>query len=59
VIEAVLQAEMDNGIVGSFTITPTGDPSIGPISVSVARDTFELAETIEPPANLVTAARGG
>jgi branched-chain amino acid transport system substrate-binding protein len=59
VVAAVLQAEVDNGIVGSFTITPTGDPSIGPISVSVARDTFELAETIEPPADLVAAARGG
>ena len=59
VVAAVLQAEVDNGIVGSFTITRTGDPSIGPISVSVARDTFELAETIEPPANLVAAARGG
>jgi branched-chain amino acid transport system substrate-binding protein len=59
VIEGVLQAEVDNGIVGSFAITPTGDPSIGPISVSVARDSFELAETIEPPANLVNAARGG
>ncbi|HET8593023.1 MAG TPA: branched-chain amino acid ABC transporter substrate-binding protein [Solirubrobacterales bacterium] len=59
VLEAVLRAEVENGIVGSFSITPTGDPSIGPISVSVARDTFELAETIEPPDNLVDAARGG
>jgi branched-chain amino acid transport system substrate-binding protein len=59
VVEGVLRAEVDNGIVGTFTITPGGDPSIGPISVSVARDSFELARTIEPPANLVAAARGG
>jgi branched-chain amino acid transport system substrate-binding protein len=59
VVEAVLRADVENGIVGSFSITPTGDPSIGPISVSVARDTFELGATIEPPDNLVDAARAG
>jgi branched-chain amino acid transport system substrate-binding protein len=59
VVAAILQAEVENGIVGSFSITPTGDPSTGPISVSVARESFEPAETIEPPANLVNAARGG
>jgi branched-chain amino acid transport system substrate-binding protein len=59
VIRGLLQTEVDKGIVGVFTITPTGDPSIGPISVSVARDTFELAKEITPPPELVTAARGG
>jgi branched-chain amino acid transport system substrate-binding protein len=59
VVAAILQAEVENGIVGSFSITPTWDPSTGPISVSVARESFEPAETIEPPANLVNAARGG
>ncbi|HKH41886.1 MAG TPA: ABC transporter substrate-binding protein, partial [Solirubrobacterales bacterium] len=59
VVASVLQAQVGQGIVGAFTITPTGDPSVGPISVSVARDTFELAKEIAPPANLVTAARGG
>jgi branched-chain amino acid transport system substrate-binding protein len=59
IITALLQAKVDQGIVGNFEITPTGDPSVGPISVSVARDTFELAKEISPPANLVTAARGG
>lgn len=54
-----LQTEVDNGIVGAFTITPTGDPSVGPISVSVAGDTFELEKEITPPPDLVTAARGG
>jgi len=46
------------GSAGNFTITDTGDPSVGPISVSVARDTFELQKTVEPPPNLVNAARG-
>jgi branched-chain amino acid transport system substrate-binding protein len=59
VIRGLLQTEVDKGIVGVFTITPTGDPSVGPISVSVARDTFERAKEITPPPDLVTAARGG
>jgi branched-chain amino acid transport system substrate-binding protein len=59
VITGLLQAEVDKGIVGVFTITPTGDPSVGVISVSVAGDTFELAKEITPPPELVTAARGG
>jgi branched-chain amino acid transport system substrate-binding protein len=59
IIEGLLQAEVDKGIVGTFAITPTGDPSVGPISVSVARDTFELSGEIVPPADLVDAARGG
>jgi branched-chain amino acid transport system substrate-binding protein len=50
---------IDKGITGQFTITQTGDPSVGPISVSVARDSLQLVKTIEPPASLVTAARGG
>jgi len=59
VIASLLQAEVDKGITGTFTITPTGDPSVSPISVSVAGDTFELAKEITPPPDLVTAARGG
>jgi hypothetical protein len=47
------------GIVGTFTITPTGDPNPGPISISTASDTFQLAKTIVPPPRLVRAARGG
>ena len=59
VIKAMLQYEADDGIVGVFTITPTGDPSNGPISVSVARDTLVTEKEITPPAELVDAARGG
>ena len=56
---ALLRSRVENGIVGSFTITPTGDPTLGPVSVSVAGDSFELAEEILPPPELVAAARGG
>ncbi len=59
VATGLLQAEVDRGIVGQFTITPTGDPSVGPISVSVARDTFVTEDEIIPPVALVAAARGG
>jgi branched-chain amino acid transport system substrate-binding protein len=59
IIEGVLQTEVDKGITGVFTITPTGDPSIGPISISVAGDTFTPADAITPPPDLVNAARQG
>jgi ABC-type branched-subunit amino acid transport system substrate-binding protein len=42
-----------------FALTPTGDPQVGTISVSVAGDSFELAAEINPPPELVAAARGG
>jgi hypothetical protein len=59
VVAAVLQARVEDGIIGSFSITASGDPSQAPIGVSVARDTFELQDEITPPPDLVTAARGG
>jgi branched-chain amino acid transport system substrate-binding protein len=59
VVAAVLQARVEDGIIGSFSITASGDPSQAPIGVSVARDTFELQDEITPPRDLVTAARGG
>jgi branched-chain amino acid transport system substrate-binding protein len=59
VIKGLLQTEVDKGIVGQFTITATGDPSIGPISVSVAADTLKTEKEIIPPASLVEAARAG
>jgi branched-chain amino acid transport system substrate-binding protein len=59
IIKGLLQTEVDKGIVGQFTITPTGDPSIGPISVSIARDTLQTEKEIIPPSGLVDAARAG
>ena len=59
VIASLFKTHVNDGIVGSFTITPTGDPSPAPISVSQAAGTFTLAKTISPQPQLVAAARGG
>jgi hypothetical protein len=59
VVAEVFQAEVDKGIIGTFSIIPSGDPSQAPIGVSVAGDTFELAEEITAPPEVVAAARGG
>jgi branched-chain amino acid transport system substrate-binding protein len=58
-IEAVRSTSVQNGITGSFDILPSGDPSIGPITVSVAKRTFVPFQVIEPGASLVKAARHG
>ena len=59
VISSLFKTHVNDGIVGSFTITPSGDPSPAPISVSQAAGTFTLAKTISPLPQLVAAARGG
>jgi branched-chain amino acid transport system substrate-binding protein len=51
--------QVEDGITGNFTITPTGDPVPAPISVQRAAGNFELARTITPSPQLVAAARGG
>jgi branched-chain amino acid transport system substrate-binding protein len=58
VVKSLFETRVEDGIVGSFSITPSGDPSPAPISVSEAGDTFTLAKTISPPPQLVAAARG-
>ncbi len=59
VIEAVRSTKVHNGITGSFDILPSGDPSIGPITVSVAKKSFLPFQVVEPGAALVKAARQG
>jgi branched-chain amino acid transport system substrate-binding protein len=59
VIEAVRATKVSNGIVGSFGILPSGDPSIGPITVSVAKKSFVPVREIDPGQGLVKAARHG
>jgi branched-chain amino acid transport system substrate-binding protein len=59
VIAAVRKTEVRNGITGSFQILPSGDPSFGPITVSVARKTFVPVREVEPGLGLVRAARHG
>jgi hypothetical protein len=58
-IAELFKTRIEDGIIGSFAITPSGDPVPAPISVQRAGATFVLARTIAPPPDLVTAARGG
>ena len=57
-IEALFQTDVTDGIIGSFAITRTGDPTPAPISVLKAADTFNLEKAIVPPKRLIAAARG-
>jgi branched-chain amino acid transport system substrate-binding protein len=59
VIAAVRATSVHNGITGSFDILPSGDPSIGPITVSVAKKTFVPFQVVKPGSALVSAARHG
>jgi branched-chain amino acid transport system substrate-binding protein len=59
VIEAVNSTKVSNGITGSFEILPSGDPSVGPITVSVAKATFVAFKVVKPSSALVKAARQG
>ena len=59
VIDGVRETKVRNGITGSFDILPSGDPSVGPITVSVAKKSFVPFEVVEPGAGLVRAARQG
>jgi ABC-type branched-subunit amino acid transport system substrate-binding protein len=59
VISGVANAKVKNGITGTFDILPSGDPSIGPITISRAGSTFVPTKVIKPSAALVAAARKG
>ena len=53
VIASLFKTHVNGGIIGSFSITASGDPSPAPISVSQAENTFVLAKTITPLPQLV------
>jgi branched-chain amino acid transport system substrate-binding protein len=59
IIAGVSHAKVHNGITGTFDILPSGDPSVGPITVSRAGKTFVPTSVIDPSAKLVAAARQG
>jgi ABC-type branched-subunit amino acid transport system substrate-binding protein len=59
VIAAVANAKVHDGITGSFEILPSGDPSVGPITVSIAGKAFTPFQVMKPGASLVKAARQG
>jgi branched-chain amino acid transport system substrate-binding protein len=58
-IAAVRSTKVTDGITGSFRILPSGDPSVGPITVSVARGSFVPVRVVKPGQGLVKAARLG
>jgi branched-chain amino acid transport system substrate-binding protein len=58
-VAELFKTRVDDGITGSFAITPSGDPVPAPISVQRAAQNFVLARTITPPPHVVAAARGG
>jgi branched-chain amino acid transport system substrate-binding protein len=59
VIDAVRKTNVSDGITGSFSILPSGDPSIGPITISVAKNSFVTMREVDPGPRLVSAARHG
>jgi branched-chain amino acid transport system substrate-binding protein len=59
VISGVADAKVKNGITGTFEILPSGDPSIGPITISRAGKSFAPIKVVKPSAALVAAARKG
>jgi branched-chain amino acid transport system substrate-binding protein len=59
VLDAVRKTNVANGITGSFSILPSGDPSLGPITISVAKKSFVAVREVDPGPRLVTAARHG
>lgn len=59
VLDAVRTTKVRNGIVGSFDILPSGDPSVGPITISVAKSSFVPERVVKPSQGLVKAARHG
>jgi branched-chain amino acid transport system substrate-binding protein len=58
-IAELFKTRVQDGIIGTFAITPSGDPAPAPISVQRAEQIFVLDKTIAAPPNLITAARGG
>lgn len=59
VISGVADAKVKNGITGTFEILPSGDPSIGPITISRAGKSFTPFKVVNPSPALVAAARRG
>jgi branched-chain amino acid transport system substrate-binding protein len=58
-IANIARTKVKNGITGSFSILPSGDPSVGPITISRAGKTFVPQRVVDPSAKLVAAARRG
>lgn len=58
VIEQLLQTKVQDGILGSFDINENGDPTVGPVTVYLAKKEFKTFKVITPSQELVAAAKG-
>jgi branched-chain amino acid transport system substrate-binding protein len=58
VVAAVLATRGGGGILGRYDLQPSGDPSVGPITVLRAGASFGHYLEVTPPPSLVRAARG-
>jgi branched-chain amino acid transport system substrate-binding protein len=58
IIKAVLATRGGGGILHPYDIEPSGDPSVGPITVLKADSSFSPFREVSPQAGVVRAARG-
>jgi len=58
IADALDGLKVSDGIIGDFTITGSGDPSVSPITISRAGSSFVPLQVVEPKAGLIAAARG-
>jgi branched-chain amino acid transport system substrate-binding protein len=58
ITEAVLTTEGGGGILNPYDIGPNGDPTVGPVTILEAGETFEVDTEVTPDEVLVKAARG-
>jgi branched-chain amino acid transport system substrate-binding protein len=57
IVEALFTTSIEDGILGSFELNENGDPSVGPVTIYVAADSFGTHEVITPEPDLVEAAK--
>jgi branched-chain amino acid transport system substrate-binding protein len=58
VVDAVFATRGGAGILHRYDVEPSGDPSVGPVTILRAGSTFTPVRELTPPARLVRAARG-
>jgi branched-chain amino acid transport system substrate-binding protein len=58
IIEALFATRGGGGILADYDIEPSGDPSVGPVTILRAGATFEPELEVRPEDRLVAAARG-
>ena len=58
-MQAIFEFSTTDGIIApEFELNENGDPTVGPITVYTAADTFETHEVVTPEPELVEAAKG-